>query len=938
MKNPYQTYDEYGLRHVPTHLIGLEQWDTLGEFLTDLYFIEAKCAAGMTYELVTDYNTALDELPNSREENQKKRVYEARLDKYIKDLIQYAKGKLQTFEVIPSVKPWTNEKIRIHTQDIINRPNIINKIKSFYSYVFTESHSLNDFGTIPSFCIQHAHNSVKSGPVTEEAEKILKNVTSDIILTRLPSKRPEFHLYPALKKSLEGHSGFINTAKISYDGKRAITGSTDNTLRFWDIETGTCIHILRGHANHIADVAITPDSYTAISGGVYDYILRVWDLKNGKCVKELASPKNDTISCVCISSDGKKAISGNGNLYGGASKGENIYAWNIEKGELICSLDGHKPGVLCINMDPVANFAISGGMDGTVKLWDINNKKCLVSTQGLGKTITSLSATPDLKKVVFSLLYTEIFLVLDIDNWEWIELKGHKRPVTCVAITHDGKRVISGSEDGSLLIWDIENRNCIKRFTGHMNSISCLSMTPDGKTAISGSGEHIDDGEGYSETHENLARLWDIEHGESHSAIEAIMDDEARVFVDAGFDGKKAVFTKENSQVQILDTEKGEHIKNLNINDANGAIFTPDGKKLISWGFSDGQILKTIDIETGEDLNQFHTLKKNSISIARVSSNEKLVALGCHANCLQVGCLSTGKMKRLYKFERTKTKEEEKKGGFFLTMDHIQDICISNDGIFAVTGHFGGEIRVWDIQKGECIQTLKGIDDKPVLSVDISPDQKIIASASRNKTFSIWNLRTGEHLRIYREHKKSVESIYITPDGKNIVTASTDMTLRVWNLRTGNCLAVFQAGRPISHVSKIVGDKNLAIATYTNEIIFIKHNNLSSYNIVTPVRMWIYNGYRNWLSSKILRGKGDQEGYWEEDIKATCCECVQRFTVPNRIIEAIESICHEFQFSSENSPCLELPYEVWNDKRLVSKCPNCQNKIQFNPYYVDNRQ
>ena len=68
-----------------------EIWDELETTLTDLLFIEAKCAEGMTYDLVADYNAALDSLPEAQEGKKKEREHEERVNRYTEELIAYAR-------------------------------------------------------------------------------------------------------------------------------------------------------------------------------------------------------------------------------------------------------------------------------------------------------------------------------------------------------------------------------------------------------------------------------------------------------------------------------------------------------------------------------------------------------------------------------------------------------------------------------------------------------------------------------------------------------------------------------------------------------------------------------------------------------------------------------------------------------------------------------
>lgn len=71
--------DLYGLCYLPTHQIQAEFWEGIEQVLTDLRFIEAKCMAGMIYDLIGDYNATLDAIPEAQEENQQKREREARV-------------------------------------------------------------------------------------------------------------------------------------------------------------------------------------------------------------------------------------------------------------------------------------------------------------------------------------------------------------------------------------------------------------------------------------------------------------------------------------------------------------------------------------------------------------------------------------------------------------------------------------------------------------------------------------------------------------------------------------------------------------------------------------------------------------------------------------------------------------------------------------------
>jgi hypothetical protein len=84
-------------------------------------------------------------------------------------------------------------------------------------------------------------------------------------------------------RTLEGHSYAVFSVGVTPDGRRAVSGSGDNTLRVWDLESGECLRTLEGHSSSVDSVGVTPDGRRAVSGSD-DNTLRVWDLESGECL------------------------------------------------------------------------------------------------------------------------------------------------------------------------------------------------------------------------------------------------------------------------------------------------------------------------------------------------------------------------------------------------------------------------------------------------------------------------------------------------------------------------------------------------------------------------------------------------------------------------------------------------------------------------------
>ena len=82
-------------------------------------------------------------------------------------------------------------------------------------------------------------------------------------------------------RRLEGHEGEVNAVSVFADGTRALSGSEDETLRLWDLESGEELRRLEGHEGEVWAVSVFADGTRALSGSE-DKTLRLWDLESGE--------------------------------------------------------------------------------------------------------------------------------------------------------------------------------------------------------------------------------------------------------------------------------------------------------------------------------------------------------------------------------------------------------------------------------------------------------------------------------------------------------------------------------------------------------------------------------------------------------------------------------------------------------------------------------
>jgi WD40 repeat protein len=136
---------------------------------------------------------------------------------------------------------------------------------------------------------------------------------------------------------LEGHSNWVGRVALSADGRRAVSGSRDKTLRVWDLEGSQPPRVLEGHNNWVNSVTVSADGRMVVSGSG-DKTVRVWDLQSGEPPSVLEGHSNQ-INSVMLSADGRRAVSG--------SSDKTVRVWDLERCLCLSSFTCDAPVLCC---------------------------------------------------------------------------------------------------------------------------------------------------------------------------------------------------------------------------------------------------------------------------------------------------------------------------------------------------------------------------------------------------------------------------------------------------------------------------------------------------------------------------------------------------------------------------------------------------------------
>jgi hypothetical protein len=371
-------------------------------------FVEAKCRAGLVFELEEDYRDARTALPEAQtifREDQRRceliALWTAEIMSYSRawserrDWIGRGERLDETEPALPTspaFRMWTDEEIEGECRRIREAPSRFDRLVAFAGFVQAESNPLLQFGGRAGFSLQHAINYAPGGPVHEAARGLRMQWGAPLLLRRW-SAAASWSPKLALLRTLEGHRGEVHSVSMTPDGRLAVSGSSDKTLRVWDLESGVCLRSLEGHRGWVQSVSITPDGRLAVSGSS-DKTLRVWDLESGVCLRSCEGHRDSLFLGVSVTPDGRRAVSAFRGVLWGSDDG--VRMWDLESGACLRTLE---PSAGCVHVAPDGQLAVSGA--GTLQLWDLESGARLRTLYGHNDTVFySVSVAPDGRRAV----------------------------------------------------------------------------------------------------------------------------------------------------------------------------------------------------------------------------------------------------------------------------------------------------------------------------------------------------------------------------------------------------------------------------------------------------------------------------------------------------------------------------------------------------------
>lgn len=333
----------------------------------------------------------------------------------------------------------------------------------------------------------------------KKAQEICRNVQlvqpSNTLVDKLLEKAKAILAEKQAGKQIQvfsEHRGAVNAVAISPDGRHAASGSSDCTVRIWDLAFQRALKTLTGHSGGVFSVAFSPDGRRLLSGGVGE--VKLWDVASGRCLRTDRGHKKTALA-VAFSPDGKYTASAGG--FDGAVK-----ICDAETGALICLLDSKKSqavSALCFTPDSKGIVIGTSIGNSAAELWSIPKGR-LLWRFGSGAHVKAVSVTKDGKHLITAEVGT--FHLWGLDSKKHLgrieKLSGQTYWGRSASITHQGAHILTGMmpaqgrkrtllESNDVILFSMHSGAPIINLRGHSSDTNSTAISPEGEYALTGS-------------------------------------------------------------------------------------------------------------------------------------------------------------------------------------------------------------------------------------------------------------------------------------------------------------------------------------------------------------------------------------------------------------------------------------------------------------------
>lgn len=642
-----------------------------------------------------------------------------------------------------------------------------------------------------------------------------------------------------------GLGGVATDVDVNVEKGLAVFGTQQNSVLVRSLKDGSEVKKLDGHTGAVTGVALTADGASVVSGSA-DQTVRIWSLESGAQTRQIqtASPIHD----ICLSADGKLVVT--------AHEDKVIRIWNFAAPEgdqpdgekPVRELAGHGAAVTSLaRVGGNADQIISGSADSTLRVWALSNGQN-VRSMNHGGPVVDVASRPDGQAFASASSNNTAKLWNAANGQQLAEMRGHLTAQREEAVAKDDAEVAKQL----VALADAAQKAAEKNATERADALKKageekekqIKAVDEQKPKVEEAQKKADEAQAAVDAAQKVV---DEAKAKSEAAAKAAADkaddaelkkaaDEAAAALKAAEAELKKVtdalkaptdeLKKQSDELKKREEAQKSAIRSLELatkadekakKDAEAAkaahaksqeeqkardeaaakaaeatkaaeaaltsvAFSADGSRLAA-GAENGTIT-VWDAAAGKSLDLL-TGAGGPVRCLAFAADSQLVSAGDDQKAIVWNANPAWQLVA----QLGPSKDDPQNTGTSRFEFRVLALAFSPDGKLLATGggepSRSGELLLWDVEKRELVREVADAHSDTVFGIEFSRDGSQIVSGAADKFVKIHNVADGSHVRSFEGHTHHVMDVSWKADGSRLVSAGADNAIKVWNVETG---------------------------------------------------------------------------------------------------------------------------------------------------------
>lgn len=572
-------------------------------------------------------------------------------------------------------------------------------------------------------------------------------------------------------------------------------------------------YVSSAHQSIVRCIIFNSAETCAFTGGD-DNSIHLWNHEEGRLTTNgMLTGHDASVTSLALSKDESLLASG--------SKDRSIMIWEVDTQEYYCDISDLEAPINAVVFSG-NNLLIAGDEEGDVKIWKLSNNEARLirKVQAHSRAITCMHLTTDDRLITGSA--DNLLSIWDVKEMNKLVSYTHEESITALAVTRDNRYVITGCYDAKIRIWPLYElrEDTVIIFEGHESDISSIAIDPTDSYILSGS-------------EDCCIKIWDLEKKLTEARTylghtDLILDVKlaGNMMISGDREGTTIIwYINSNKKVEIKHDEP----------DCINCVALVVEENLAMTGSEYGGI-KIWDIEKLAVIGEFD--HNDSIRCMITDHLQERLITGGDDCSIKVWRIAQGRLE-----------------GNLLGHDgHIYCMSLHENNYLLASGSEDCTVRLWNIELYCPVSVLNG-HISPVRSVCLKSEWFV--SGGEDSKLIVWDIKEGQLLDSLKLHSKTITQLCI--QNEILYSTSYDGTLNIWSLREHLLIYHYNLSYPITSLA--LGFDEIIIG-YDNTISILPDPIRCLYITVFP-RKYGYL-FLNYFTQMLRSNVGTIDNYWKD--------------------------------------------------------------------------